>query len=288
LTASLATISLSNCLADVSPQKILKLDLPSTDGPAQVTGDGFPLRMGDQTVDSRESKIRALKLQGLVESHESRPSTLKLSDLDSNLLAQARHGAGLESLSDSDYLLKRKLADRRGSELVLRQAAELLFARFGPDHPNAGVRRLRDRELLEPHPAGSQSCYTLGPGLLAGVRLDQGKLVFDRGGLEQDRAGPDPALQQLFASLGSRPRKEKLRQAICQLCSDQWRSVAWLAEILNHKPRNLSDRHLSPMVKDGQLERRFPDIPSHRKQAYRSIPAPPPEIRANLEQEEAP
>lgn len=123
--------------------ELVVFDVPSTDGPVQVTGDGFPLRMGDQTVDSSESKIQALKLQGLVESHESRPSALKLADLNSDLLAQARRGAGLESLSDADYLLKRKLADRRGSELVLRQAAELLFARLGPDHPNAGVRVFR-------------------------------------------------------------------------------------------------------------------------------------------------
>ena len=123
--------------------ELVVFDVPSTDGPVQVTGDGFPLRMGDQTVDSSESKIRALKLQGLVESHESRPSALKLADLNGELLAQARRGAGLESLSDADYLLKRKLADRRGSELVLRQAAELLFARLGPDHPNAGVRVFR-------------------------------------------------------------------------------------------------------------------------------------------------
>ncbi len=517
--------------------ELVVFDVPSTDGPVQVTGDGFPLRMGDQTVDSSESKIQALKLQGLVESHESRPSALKLADLNSELLAQARRGAGLESLSDADYLLKRKLADRRGSELVLRQAAELLFARLGPDHPNAGVRvfrvvgterrlgathnveerpriegnlpevwqeavsvigglmrqpsrlvgnrfqavseyprfswqeallnaiahrdysvqgncievwlfddrmevvspggllpelnlqellsrkrvhcsrnprlmrtlvdlgltrdqgegiprmfaemedaflpaprieptarnvsvalgntttlteadrsfverlaseeltqeefrallqahrhtqvdnaslrqligldtlgasqvlrRLRDRSMLELHRAGSQSYYTLAPGLLAGDRPDQGKLVLDRaelasdrgelptdrgglgpdrGGLELDRGGLlDPELQQVLASLGTRPRKEKLRQAICQLCSDQWRSVAWLAALLKLQPRNLSDRHLSPMVKEGLLERRFPDIPSHPEQAYRSISPPVPTAGARLEQEE--
>ncbi|MCP9832144.1 putative DNA binding domain-containing protein [Synechococcus sp. HJ21-Hayes] len=511
--------------------ELVVFDVPSTDGPVQVTGDGFPLRMGDQTVDSSESKIQALKLQGLVESHESRPSALKLSDLDSDLLAQARRGAGLESLSDSDYLLKRKLADRRGSELVLRQAAELLFARLGPDHPNAGVRvfrvvgterrlgathnveerpriegnlpqvwqeavgvigglmrqpsrlvgnrfqavseyprfswqeallnaiahrdysiqgncievwlfddrmevvspggllpeldlqellsrkrvhcsrnprlmrtlvdlgltrdqgegiprmfaemedaflpaprieptarnvsvvlgntttlteadrtfverlaaedltqeefrallqahrntqvdnaslrqlmgldtlaasqvlrRLRDRSMLELHRAGAQSFYTLDPGLLAGDRPGQGNLVLDRGELAADRgelpadrgelgadrgeSGPisstvtvgdflglDPALQQALASLGTRPRKEKLRQVIGQLCSDQWRTGAWLAGLLNRQPENLSDRHLSPMVKDGLLERRFPDIPNHPEQAYRS-PSP--------------
>ncbi len=38
----------------------------------QVTGDGFPLRIGDQTIETSESKIRALKFQGLVESYEGR------------------------------------------------------------------------------------------------------------------------------------------------------------------------------------------------------------------------
>ena len=51
-------------------------DVPSADGPVQVTGDGFPLRIGDQTIETSESKIRALKFQGLVESYESRPSPL--------------------------------------------------------------------------------------------------------------------------------------------------------------------------------------------------------------------
>jgi len=93
--------------------------------------------------------------------------------------------------------------------------------------------------------------------------------------LELDRAGPlDPELQHVIASLGSRPRKEKLRQAILRLCADQWRAVAWLAALLQFEPRNLSDRHLTPMLKDGLLERRFPDIPSHPEQAYRSMPSP--------------
>ena len=170
------------------------------------------------------------------------------------------------------------------------------------------LRRLRDRSMLELHRAGSQSYYTLGPALLAGDRSDQGKLALDRGelaadrggfpadrggfspdrgGLEQVRGGLlDPDLQQVLASLGARPRKEKLRQAICQLCSDQWRSVAWLAALLKLQPRNLSDRHLTPMLKDGLLERRFPDIPSHPEQAYRSMPSPASAVGASLEQED--
>lgn len=51
--------------------------------------------------------------------------------------------SGLGALSNEMYLLKRKLADQRGRELVLRRGAEFLFAKDGPDHPNAGVRIFR-------------------------------------------------------------------------------------------------------------------------------------------------
>jgi ATP-dependent DNA helicase RecG len=63
-------------LVSVDGQELVVFDVPSADGPVQVTGDGFPLRIGDQTIETSESKIRALKFQGLVESYESRPSPL--------------------------------------------------------------------------------------------------------------------------------------------------------------------------------------------------------------------
>ena len=288
MTASFAMTSSSNCLADMPPHEIHNLHILSTDGPVQLTGDGFPLRMGNQTVDSSESKIQALKLQGLVESHESRPSALKLSDLNSDLLAQARRDDGLESLRHTQV-----------DNASLRQL-------IGLDTLAASqiLRRLRDRSMLELHRAGAQSFYTLGP-VLAGDRPGHKKLVLDRGELAADRGeiGPDrgetgpisttaaagdsldldPALHQALASLGTRPRKETLRQVIGLLCSAQWRTGAWLAQLLSYKPGNLANRHLGPMVKEGTLERRFPEKPNHPEQAYRSIPIPPAAIRANPE-----
>jgi ATP-dependent DNA helicase RecG len=127
----------------VQGKEVVVFDVPASDVPVQVVGDGFPLRMGDQTVEATERQIEALKFRGLAESWEARPSELGLDDLDRDLLARARAGAGYPHLSDADYLLKRRLADRRGPKLVLRRAAELLFAKHGPDHPNAGVRIFR-------------------------------------------------------------------------------------------------------------------------------------------------
>ena len=128
----------------IEGHELIVFDVPAADVPVQVVGDGFPFRTGDQTVQVRESQIHALKLQGMVESWESRPTSCTLDDLDSQLLAKARQGAGLSSLTDEEYLLKRKLADRRRQGIVLRRAAELLFARpEAGEHPNAGVRLFR-------------------------------------------------------------------------------------------------------------------------------------------------
>lgn len=127
----------------IEGREVIVFDVPASDVPVQVVGDGFPLRMGDQTVQSSESQINTLKFEGMAESWESRRSSMTLADLDEGLLERARQGAGLSALSDEEYLLKRKLADRRGRGIVLRNAAALLFARYGPDHPNAGVRLFR-------------------------------------------------------------------------------------------------------------------------------------------------
>ena len=123
--------------------ELLVFDVPMEDVPVRVDGDGFPLRIGDQTVQSSESQINTLKFNGMAASWESRQSSSTLTDLDDELLESARQNAGLSALTNEEYLLKRKLADRRGRRLVLRNAAELLFARNGPEHPNAGVRLFR-------------------------------------------------------------------------------------------------------------------------------------------------
>ena len=123
--------------------ELIVFDVPAEDVPVQLIDDGFPLRVGDKTVRARETQIAAAKQQGMYESWESRRSSCSLEDFDRKLLARARSGAGLSALSDEEYLLKRKLADQRGSRIVLRRAAELLFARHDLDHSNAGVRVFR-------------------------------------------------------------------------------------------------------------------------------------------------
>ena len=123
--------------------EVVVFDVPACDGPVRMKGNGFPLRVGDQTVQAKESRIAETKRQGMYESWENRPSPCSLADPDAHLLARARRQAGLASLTNEDDLLKRKPADRHGTRLVLRRAAELLFVRGDPDHPNGGIRVFR-------------------------------------------------------------------------------------------------------------------------------------------------
>lgn len=111
----------------------------------QVSSDGYPYRIGDTTTQWSEAKINATKERGLIESAEARIATVTLAQLDAALIARAIEGAGLSGLPATDYLVRRRLADRRGDVLVIRQAAELLFARADHviEHPNAGVRVFR-------------------------------------------------------------------------------------------------------------------------------------------------
>jgi hypothetical protein len=67
-------------------------DIRTVDGPVQLVGAGFPRRIGDQTLQSSATHIRALNMQALVERWESGRSALGLDDLDADLLRRARVG----------------------------------------------------------------------------------------------------------------------------------------------------------------------------------------------------
>lgn len=121
-------------------KRLVVFDVAVAFAPVQVVGDGFPLRMADQTVQASPEQIRALKFAGLAESFEGRPSSKTMDQLDHGLVEQAKANAGLAAIAVADYLVQRRLADWRGDTLQLRQAAELLFARDVVEHPNAGVR----------------------------------------------------------------------------------------------------------------------------------------------------
>ena len=131
---------LEGVVIEFEGHQLIVFDVPISSVSVQVIGDGFPLRYGDQVVQASETMIQQTKFVGLVESFEAQPSRLQLDDLDEQSIHQAKKGAGLAHHTPTEYLLHRRLAERKGRNLQLRQAAELLFCKGIPEHPNSGLR----------------------------------------------------------------------------------------------------------------------------------------------------
>jgi ATP-dependent DNA helicase RecG len=130
----------------VQDHELLVFRVASAPQAVMVTGDGFPRRAHDTVTEESEEAINAIKRRGLLESVEVEPvSGVTIDDLDAALLRQAMVGAGLDGSDPREYLLDRRLADERGSDLVLRKGAVLLFAARARqiDHPTAGIRVFR-------------------------------------------------------------------------------------------------------------------------------------------------
>ena len=272
---------------------LIVFDVPNCDVPVRVEGDGFPLRIGDKTMQVSESHIQKLKFRGLVESWESRPSHLRLADLDPALLERARRGAGLIALTD---------AHRAGR---LENARLRAISGLDTLGASALLRRLRDRELLALHAAGPNSYYELGPkaqlpvdaqaldagtqGLPAkdtqGLRADTQGFDPNAQGLEPGTQGSAPDVTSLIAALpddlrleltrlGPKPGAPRLRKVLLDLCAMRWWTPRELVAVLGLKDAaNLSRKHLWPLVTEGKLERRHPDNPAHPQQAYRAVGA---------------
>lgn len=125
--------------------ELLVFEVESAPRAVMVDGDGFPYRIGDATPQFSEQRINAIKDEGLVVSAEARRSSVDIAALDANLIARAIDVAGGADAPVADYLVRRRLADRNGATVVLREAAVLLFA-ASPEtiaHPNAGIRVFR-------------------------------------------------------------------------------------------------------------------------------------------------
>lgn len=125
--------------------ELLVFEVESAPRAVMVQGNGYPYRVSDTTSQFSEQKINTIKDQGLVESAEARRSSVDVAALDSALLERAREASGATDISVEDYLVRRRIADRIGAAVVLREAAVFLFA-LRPEtitHPNASVRVFR-------------------------------------------------------------------------------------------------------------------------------------------------
>lgn len=122
------------------------------------------------------------------------------------------------------------------------------------------LRRPRDRGLLDKAGAGSRTHYLLAPSIpAAGVTpaqraLDTGAESPHGGG----RAGRDAGHPPM-------PDPAACNPALATLLPEL---ATWLATLLGKDRHNLRNKHLIPMVRDGQLRFRYPESAKHPHQAY--------------------
>lgn len=77
-----------------------------------------------------------------------------------------------------------------------------------------------------------------------------------------------PELATLLVEHRGRLDQKTLRQLMIRLCA--WRPLTGeqLATLLNKKRDYLRNKHLIPMVSEGQLKLRYPESAKHPHQAY--------------------
>lgn len=150
------------------------------------------------------------------------------------------------------------------------------------------LRRLRDRGLLEKQGAGSRTYYTLASAEpRAIVDSSQPELPLEipsssKGNAEPSPDAPKPGgaacnlelatlppeLATFLATLKGRASAGALRDAIRRLCAWAPLTVDQLASLLDKDRHYLRNKHLIPMVRDGQLRFRYPESAKHPHQAY--------------------
>ena len=64
--------------------------------------------------------------------------------------------------------------------------------------------------------------------------------------------------------------REVMVRTILAICNEDFVNLTVLANLLDRSPIPLRDKHLNRMVKEGQLELRYPDKPTHPDQGYRA------------------
>jgi ATP-dependent DNA helicase RecG len=81
-------------------------------------------------------------------------------------------------------------------------------------------------------------------------------------------------LRQAVERLGGKPSPRAMERTILAVCQHGWWTPRDLANLLaRRKPEHLSEKHISPLVKKGLLERRYPETVNDPRQAVRSTQA---------------
>lgn len=137
--------------------------------------------------------------------------------------------------------------------------------------PNEGIVWPLQSSTSSPDLTGSPPDLTVSPPDLAGSPPDTARSPPDTPHVGGDPTD-DPELVALAKAIRETGKTSEtvMRQTILSLCRDRYLSLRDLSALLNRTLETLRDGYVSKMVREGLLELRYPDKPSHRDQAYRT------------------
>ncbi len=82
---------------------------------------------------------------------------------------------------------------------------------------------------------------------------------------------PVETSKKSVVSVSSRATPQEMRANILRLCRGRYLTRSELSATLGRNAVFLGSTYLKPMVEEGLLELRYPDTPTHSRQAYRTI-----------------
>jgi ATP-dependent DNA helicase RecG len=133
---------------------------------------------------------------------------------------------------------------------------------------------------LKPDGVGRGTRYELGGGVPSPLDPvappDRAVIPPDNPVIPPDRASVPPDRDARLIAIAEPVRRSRradpavTRATILALCDGQFLSLRQLSSLLDRGPETLRDGFISPLVKTGELELRYPDKLSRRDQAYRT------------------
>ncbi len=131
--------------------------------------------------------------------------------------------------------------------------------------------------LLDKHGERSDAYYDLRGGgpeggqqnildFLSGLSDNDDDLSDSGSGLSDNESSVAPDLPR-------RVSRERLKDAVLELCRDEFKTVDELSQAIGRRRQYLLERAIQPLVTEGKLKQRFPESPTHPQQAYQAADA---------------
>jgi ATP-dependent DNA helicase RecG len=150
-----------------------------------------------------------------------------------------------------------QVTNRRMQEISDRHPRDLTFM----------LRNLVDSGFLEPHGERGGTWYTVTEA--SSVHKEGSSVHKDESSVHKDGSSVHSETVKRVAESLRRPTQE-VREAILELCTLKERTITELSRLLSRRSHTLRKGYLRPMVEEGLLELKYPERPSHPRQAYRS------------------